>query len=86
MACIDRERSLDGRVLVEIRGYLAMSIYDVYRRHAQEAQRQAAATSGDYKACWLQIAEGWLSLVPNRCQRAENATQDKQQPESELLH
>jgi hypothetical protein len=43
-----------------------MSEFDqLYRRNAEEAQRQAdQATSEEIRAAWLQLVQGWLALLP----------------------
>jgi hypothetical protein len=37
---------------------------DEYRKHAAHAQAMADRTQSDYdKSSWLQIAQGWLSMI-----------------------
>jgi hypothetical protein len=41
-----------------------MGTQDQYRQRAGEAQRQAdLATSNYYRASWLRVVQGWLSLL-----------------------
>jgi hypothetical protein len=54
-------------------GHIAMTQNDdYYRREAAEAQRQAGgATTDADRAAWLQIAQGWLSMVRTSAEAAE---------------
>ena len=40
---------------------------DQHLKYAEEAKRRAdAAESENVKAAWLRVAQGWLSLLPQR--------------------
>ena len=42
---------------------------DEFRRYAAEAQQWADAAASDYdRAAWLQVVQGWLSLIRERSQ------------------
>jgi uncharacterized phage infection (PIP) family protein YhgE len=49
-----------------------------YRKQAKEAQRQAdAAKNESDKSSWLQIAQGWLSMLPRRKPTAKETFEAK---------
>jgi hypothetical protein len=48
---------------------LVMNSDEVYRRHAEEADKQARlARNALDRAAWLRVAQGWLGLLHKRPQ------------------
>jgi hypothetical protein len=45
---------------------LAMNSDEVYRRHAEEADKQARSRNALDRAAWLRVAQGWLGLLHKR--------------------
>ena len=53
---------------------LAMNSDDLYRRQAEEADKQARlARNALDRAAWLRVAQGWLGLLHKRPQSDEEA-------------
>ena len=51
-----------------------MTSDDVYRKHADEADREAGLAKSELdRAAWLRVAQGWRSLLRRRPQSEEEA-------------
>lgn len=66
-------RRVVSAFLMRSRLGITMSKYEQYLKNAEDAQRQADRASGDRRAAWLRLVQGWLSLLPRRKQTAAEA-------------